>query len=151
MCKDEGRVNQEKDSSRMIDLRFSSRNSYIPKFEKATKWIIPIMSIFLQAITIFYALGYDIDIRKSAVIIVSLVFLVIGNYLPKFDYVKNYNLDTEKAKKINRFIGFETVVMGILSLTSTLLPPIATVIWLFLLIPYATISVIYGFKVVRKK
>ena len=121
------------------------------KFERATKWIIPIMSVILQIITLGYGLGWNIDIRRVVALIVGIIFLVIGNYLPKFDYLSNYNLDTEKAKKINRFIGFETVVMGILSLTSTLLHPIATVIWLFLLIPYATISVIYGFKVVRKK
>ena len=121
------------------------------KFERATKWIIPIMSVILQIITLGYGLGWNIDIRRVVALIVGIIFLVIGNYLPKFDYLNNYNVDTEKAKKINRFIGFETVVMGILSLTSMFFSPIATVIWLFLLIPYAAISVIYGFTAVRKK
>ena len=83
--------------------------------------------------------------------IVGIIFLIIGNYLPKFDYVKNYSLDTEKARKINRFIGFETVIMGILMLITIFLPPIATAIWLFLLIPNAVISVIYGIKIGRNK
>lgn len=121
------------------------------KFERATKWIIPIMSVILQIITLGYGLGWNIDIRRVVALIVGIIFLVIGNYLPKFDYLNNYNVDTEKAKKINRFIGFETVVMGILSLTSMFFSPIATVIWLFLLIPYAAISVVYGFREVRKK
>ena len=120
------------------------------KFEKATKWIIPIMTIYLQAITFLYSLGYDIDIRKSAVVIVSLVFLVIGNYLPKFDYVKNYNLDTEKARKINRFLGFESVVMGILGIITIFLPPVSSLIWIVLLIPYAIVGVVYGIKISRK-
>lgn len=121
------------------------------KFERATKWIIPILTIILQITTLGYGLGWNIDVRRTVALIVGIIFLVIGNYLPKFDYINNYNVDTEKAKKINRFIGLETVVMGILSFASIFMPPITTVIWLFLLIPYAAISVIYGFKAVQKK
>ncbi len=121
------------------------------KFERATKWIVPFMSVVLQTITLGYGLGWNIDIRKAAVIVVGIVFLIIGNYLPKFDYIKNYNVDTEKARKINRVIGYATVIMGVLSLISIFLPPIASVIWLFLLIPYAAICVIYGIKVGREK
>lgn len=121
------------------------------KFERVTKWIIPFMTFFLQIITLGYGLGWNLDIRKAAGLIVGIVFLVIGNYLPKFDYIKNYDVDTEKARKINRVIGYGTVMMGILSLISICLPPIATVIWLFLLIPYAVISAIYGIKVGREK
>lgn len=116
------------------------------KFEIATKWIIPVMTIILQISTLGYGIGLNIDIRKVATIIVGFIFLVIGNYLPKFDYIKNYDIDAEKAKKINRFIGYETVIMGILSLATFFLPPISTVIWLILLIPYAIISIIYAIR-----
>lgn len=121
------------------------------KLERATKWIIPCMTVVLQIITLGYSLGWNIDIRKAAALIVSIVFLVTGNYLPKFDYIKNYNIDTEKARRINRFIGFETVIMGLLGIVSIFLPPIATVIWLFSLIPYAVIAVLYGIIVGRGK
>ena len=121
------------------------------KFERATKWILPIMSILLQAVTLGYALGWNIDIRKTVAVIVGIIFLVIGNYLPKFDNIKNYNVDAEKARKINRFIGFETVIMGVLSIISVFLPPVTTLVWLFLLIPYAIISVIYGVIVGKSK
>ena len=120
------------------------------KLERATKWIIPIMTVILQIITLGYGLGWNIDIRKAVAWIVGAIFLIIGNYLPKLDYVKNYDLDTEKARKINRFIGFESVVMGILILITICLPPITTVVWLVLLIPYAIISIIYGIKVGRE-
>ncbi len=109
------------------------------------------MTVVLHIITLGYGLGWNVDIRKVAALIVGILFLITGNYLPKLDYVKNYNVDTEKARKINRFIGFETVIMGLLMLVSIFLPPIATVIWLFLLIPYAAVSVIYGIKVGRNK
>ena len=57
--------------------------------------------------------------------------------------------DTEKARKINRFIGTLSVIMGILMLTTIALPPIFTVIWLVLLIPYAVLSIAYGIKVTK--
>lgn len=119
------------------------------KFERATKWIIPVMTVILQVVTLGYALGWNLDIRKIAAFIVGGIFLVTGNYLPKLDYVKNYDVDTEKARRINRFIGFETVVMGILYLISIFLPPLATVVCLFLLVPYVIISVIVGIKIGR--
>lgn len=119
------------------------------KFERATKWIIPVMTVILQVVTLGYALGWSLDIRRIAAFIVGVIFLVIGNYLPKLDYIKNYDVNTEKARMINRFIGYETVVMGILYLISIFLPPLATVVCLFLLVPYVVISVIVGIKIGR--
>lgn len=121
------------------------------KFERATKWIIPIMTIILQGITFGYALGVNIDIRKCAMIICGAVFLVIGNYLPKFDYIKNKDVEKEKARKINRFIGFMSVIMGILAIISVFLPPIASLVWIFLLIPYAIVSIVYTTIKIREK
>lgn len=119
------------------------------KFERVTKWIIPIMTIILQGVTLGYALGWDLDIRKISTTIVGVMLIVIGNYLPKLDYIKNYDVSTQKARKINRFIGYETVVMGLLFLISIFLPPVYTVACLFLLIPYALLSVVVGIKIGR--
>lgn len=120
------------------------------KFEMITKWILPVLTTALYIVTIGFSLGWNIDITKTVALIIGVMFLVIGNYLPKFDYIKDYNVDTEKAKKINRFIGFETVFMGILSIITIFLPPISLLVWLFLLIPYAVVGVVYGIKVCRK-
>lgn len=120
------------------------------KFENTTKWIIPFLTVVLQVITLGYGLGWNLDIRRVVAVVVGIVFLVIGNYLPKFDYIKNYDVDTEKARKINRFIGYETVGMGILFLISALLPPIITIVCICLLIPYSIIGVVYGIIIGRK-
>ncbi|MBO5454848.1 MAG: DUF1648 domain-containing protein [Clostridia bacterium] len=120
------------------------------KFEKVTKWIIPCLTIILQTVTLCYAIGFDLDIRKVTSILVGIIMLVIGNYLPKFDYVKNYDVDTEKARKINRFIGFETVIMGVLFLISSLLPPIVSLCCIIMLIPFVIIAVVYTVKVIRE-
>lgn len=121
------------------------------KFESVIKWIIPVMSVLLQLVTFGVALGKNIDIRICVALIVGGIFIIIGNYLPKLDYVKNYDLDTDKARKINRFVGIGSVIMGALFIASVFLPPISTIVCIFALIPYAVICAIYGFKVAGKK
>ncbi len=120
------------------------------KFEAVTKWIMPVMCIILQAFTFAYALGININPRLVAALIVGTILLIIGNYMPKFDYIKNYNLNTQKARKINRFIGYETVIMGVLMLLTIVLPPITTLIWLILMIPYIIVSIVYSIIIARK-
>ena len=119
------------------------------KFERVIKWIIPIMVIILQIATLGYGLGWKVDVRRLAVFIVAVILLVIGNYLPKFEGAKIRNEDDEKARKIQRFIGFETVAVGILFLISLLFPPVVSLICLFLLIPYTIVGIIYGIKIGR--
>ena len=120
------------------------------KFSTVTKWIVPVLTVVLQTITLGYGLGWGMDIRRIVALLVGMIFLVIGNYLPKFDSIKNYDLSVQKARKINRFIGYETVVLGLLFFLSVFLPPISTVICLCLLIPYAILSIVYGIVVGRK-
>ncbi len=127
----------------------AQRHGEKKKFTLATKWLIPVMSVVLQTLTLGYGLGWNLDIRRIAMLIVGEIFLVIGNYLPKFNYIKNYDLDTEKARKINRFIGKMTVALGVLAIITIFLSPIFSVAWLFLLIPYVIIGVVYGIKVGR--
>lgn len=118
------------------------------KLEAITKSIIPILTFILQIMMLGYALGYNIDIRRIVAVLVGIILIVIGNYQPKLDYVKDYNkVSTEKARKINRFIGFATVIIGMMFIISVFLPPIMTVISLLLLIPYALVCLIYGIKV----
>ena len=120
------------------------------KFVTVTKWILPVLTVVLQIITLGYGLGWNLDIRKVVSFIVGVLFLLMGNYMPKFDYIKNYDVNTEKARKINRFIGYETIVMGLLFFVSIFLPPISSIICLLLLIPYVIVSVVYGIIKGRK-
>lgn len=121
------------------------------KFSRATKWIIPVMTLLLQALTLGYGLGWKADIRRVAMLISGGVLLVVGNYLPKFDYIRSKTeVETAKARKINRFIGFETVILGVLFWGSVLFPPEVSAACLFLLIPYALIASVYSTYVLRK-
>ena len=121
------------------------------KLEGITKWIIPSAALVLQIVTLGYGMGWQLDIRAVAALLVGVMLLVTGNYLPKLDYIKNYDMETAKARKVNRFWGYETVIMGILFIISIFLPPIFTAGCLILFIPYTLIGVFYGIYVAKKQ
>ncbi len=121
------------------------------KYLRITKWFIPVLTAVLYVATLGFSLGWKMDIRLVAGVLVGTLLVVSGSILPKFEQVRHGTVAPHKARKINRFIGFETVVMGLLFYLSLLFPPTATVVCVFLLIPYTIISVIYGIYVARKK
>ncbi|MBO5409106.1 MAG: DUF1648 domain-containing protein [Clostridia bacterium] len=131
-----------------VDLQSKTRGEQ-KKVEWVSKWILPVITVVLYFVTLGYGLSWKIDIRMTASLLVGGILLVTGNYLPKLDYVKHYQIDTAKARKINRFLGYETAIMGVLFLISIFLPPIAAIVCLLLLIPYTVIGVIYGICVVK--
>ena len=106
------------------------------KFEAAVQWIVPCMSVLLQIATLGFGLGWDIDIRRVAVLIVGIVFLVIGNFMPKLSYVDHMKMSGEEAKRVNRFMGFAMVLLGVLFLLSLLFPPEVSMALLVLMVPY---------------
>lgn len=120
------------------------------KFERVAIWIIPVMAVAVQGLILAYGLGKDMDIRKIVTSLVGVIFLVVGKCLLKTDYVRNANVSAEDARKINRFAGYGMMIMGMLGIVSVFFSPIASVIWLILLIPYTISTVIYGIIVGRK-
>lgn len=117
------------------------------KFETAIKLIIPIITFIIYTATISYTLDSGTDIRRITMFILGFTFVVIGNYLPKVGYVNKAGfkkLVGDKARKLNRIMGYEMVGLGILFFISILLPPFASVAVLILLFPYIVINCIYA-------
>jgi uncharacterized membrane protein len=92
-----------------------------------SKWLLPIFSILLTPITLFKAMGYDIRIERVIPVLVALLFLVIGNYLPKCKH--NYTVgikipwtlaSEENWNMTHRFAGWIWTVASILLLVSAL-------------------------------
>ena len=100
-------------------------------------WLIPILSIVLYSLTIFYSLGNTVDIRKSIMIILGIILIITGNYLPKtkgnnfMRINKNIIYDYDKAKKL---AGYLTLFTGVLLILSISFEPIvsAAIIVLFI-------------------
>ena len=52
-------------------------------FKHLIRWIIPFSFVSLYLATIYRGLNEEFDIRKIAAMVVALVFIIVGNYLPK--------------------------------------------------------------------
>ena len=47
------------------------------------KWIIPIITVVLYVVTIAFALENSLDIRRIVMILFGVLFIILGNYMPK--------------------------------------------------------------------
>ena len=86
-------------------------------------WITPFISLFLMPVTLFMALGKEIDISLICSLLVGIMFVVVGNYLPKCkpNLYMGIKLpwtyaSEENWHKTHRFGGKVWVVCGFLAL-----------------------------------
>ena len=86
-------------------------------------WIIPGLSIILINILYLVSLDYKLDVARIVMIFVSVLFIIIGNYLPKTK--QNYSLgvrnrwtleDENNWNITHRYAGYTYVLAGVLLL-----------------------------------
>ena len=98
-----------------------------PKMFAFVLWIIPVVSL-LGAATIYpYNLGYQMDITFIAELLIGIIFIVVGNYLPKAR--QNYTIgikipwtlaNEENWNRTHRMAGYLWVIGGILMVIAAL-------------------------------
>lgn len=93
------------------------------------KWSIPVVCVFLMPVTIFYALGRNVNVATIVPIFVGLVFIAIGNYLPKCrqNYTVGIKLpwtlaSEENWRRTHRFGGVTFIISGIVMFVSGIWP-----------------------------
>ncbi len=92
-------------------------------------WSLPVIGLIVYTATIFFGLGYDLPITTIVMLLVGVLFIVVGNYMPKAK--QNYTIgiklpwtldDTENWNKTHRLAGFLWVIGGIVFLIGAFLP-----------------------------
>ena len=118
-------------------------------------WLVPTLTLFLQAVVYATALGAAIRVEVYINILIGLLFTIIGNYLPKSK--QNYTIglklpwtlsSEENWNRTHRLAGKLWMVCGIvMSLTSFL-----GLFWLFMIIALVMVLVptIYSYVLYRK-
>ncbi|MFB0921203.1 MAG: SdpI family protein [Oscillospiraceae bacterium] len=89
-------------------------------------WAVPVSSLIFVPVTLFKGLGYDVPISMICSALVGLLFLIIGNYMPKSrqSYTVGirlpWTLDNEENwNKTHRFSGFVWVIGGLAVIVNT--------------------------------
>ena len=119
------------------------------------KWIAPLIAIFIVPTTFLVAIGIEIKITLIATIFISILFIIIGNYLPKCK--QNYTVgikvpwtlnSEENWNKTHRFSGFLFFFVGIILFVSAFLNYFK--ILLVLIIVVAILPILYSFILYKK-
>ena len=112
-------------------------------------WICPVVSVFMTISIYGYELGYDMNVEKIAMVMVSLLFVILGNYLPKCkpNYTVGiklpWTLDSEENwNRTHRLAGFVWVIGGLVMLVNAFLG----VEWLMLVVMLVLVFIPTGYS-----
>ncbi|MCM1171472.1 MAG: DUF1648 domain-containing protein [Clostridium sp.] len=103
----------------MISTTHKLKNKEKPRIAKIMEWFIPILTVLLYIIMVEFALGSGIYVGKCICLILGILFMVIGNYLPKMSYdaakgVMHPMPSNEKTfRKMVRIMGYSFIVIGL--------------------------------------
>ena len=125
-------------------------------------WIVPVVSLVTSGFTYMAALGSDIDIRLIVSIMMGILFIILGNYMPKLQ--QNYTVgiklpwtlnSVENWNRTHRFGGKLFIAGGVLTAVSGILSPLLgetswIVIVLTITIACALVPMGYSFWLFKK-
>lgn len=123
------------------------------KIKDLVQWTIPAVSLFASSITLISALGITVNVQLIAPIFMGLLFIIIGNYLPKTSqsYTVGIKLPWTLNSEINwnkthRLAGFLWVICGLAMIISAFLPtPIMYVCLIIDIVIMVFIPMIYSY------
>lgn len=118
-------------------------------------WICPLMSVLVGVITYAHALGAELKVNIIMPLVLGIVFIIIGNYLPKCK--QNYTVgikipwtlgDEENWNKTHRLAGILWVIGGIVICVTSFLGSL--VIFFSVVMIIAVVPMIYSYFYYRK-
>ncbi|MFQ8989100.1 MAG: hypothetical protein ACLR6T_10525, partial [Intestinibacter sp.] len=110
------------------------------------KWIIPIIGMVCYLTMLAYGAGIELEMRIIVCITLGIIFMIIGNYMPKTEINKlqMYYVRNDFWEKVKRPTGYFFVIMGLLFIISAFLNSIVSFILMIILIICAVLTTIYS-------
>ena len=112
----------------MATLSDPKHKNLSEKIFRMILWIVPLVSLILAVVCYGYELGYDTFDGSIAFAIMGILFIVIGNYLPKCrqNYTVGIKLpwtlhDEENWNHTHRMAGYLWILGGLLMLANIFL------------------------------
>lgn len=128
-----------------------------PVLKRISYWILPVISVLGSAATLGSALGYSFNMSTAATAFVGVLFIVIGNYLPKTkqSYTMGIKLpwtlnSAENWNRTHRLAGFLWIIGGALLLICSLLRLLSVWVLTGVLIVMAVVPMVYSYILYRK-
>lgn len=134
----------------IYNLLFSSFKQITISFLKEFMlWLIPFSAVIIQGLILTFALGGQIQVRLTVIWLVALIFLVIGNYLPKSIGLatKNHN---QSSKSVVRKLGYLMIGISLALLISLCFNPYTTIMVLGIFIVLILSILLPNFRCLRK-
>ena len=130
------------------------KNEQHKKIISLTLFIIPLISVYVSLIFYSILLGWDINIQLVTAILAGVLFMVMGNYMPKSKRNRTFGLkirwtlaNEDNWNASHRFAGKIWVAIGFVTLFTGFLPIVPFFIAFFGLIVVATvIPVVYSYR-----
>ena len=98
------------------------------------RWIIPVLSLILVPVMLYSALGVSFDMGRIVCGILGIMFIIIGNYLPKCrrNGVVGIKIpwtlsSDENWDKTHRFAGFVWIVCGAAAIVGGWTKPVVAI------------------------
>lgn len=111
-----------------VTLQDPKRKNMSEKLLKIILWLIPAISVSGIWVTYGYALGYETSSVTLAYVILGVVFVLVGNYLPKCrqNYTMGIKLpwtldDEENWNHTHRLAGYLWIASGIIMIVNSFL------------------------------
>ena len=121
----------------------------IPFLKEFMLWLVPIFAVVIQGLILTVALGGHVQVRLTVIWLVSLIFLVIGNYLPKSIGLATKN-HSESSNSVARKLSYLMVAMSLALLISLCFNPYTTIIILGIFIVLILSVLLPNFRSLRK-
>ncbi|MCM1145018.1 MAG: SdpI family protein [Blautia sp.] len=122
-------------------------------------WLLPVMSLLLCGLTYTIALGNEMNIGFLARAFVGLMFLIVGNYMPKCKQNHTIGIkitwtlrNEENWNKTHRFAGRIWVIGGLLLLVTLFVPTENfTAVFFVLIVMMVSTPIVYSYVYYRKQ
>ena len=123
-----------------------------PRLAAMSLWLVPLVSLACAAAVYAHNLGYRTDAAFTAALLVGVLLIIIGNYLPKArqNYTVGVKLpwtlaNEENWNRTHRLAGFLWVAGGILAVVAALAGVASVKRLLALFLVLALVPAVYSF------
>ena len=133
------------------------RQNMNPSLRSIALWTVPVISVLTSAFILSGALGYSSRIELVLPVLLGLLFIIIGNYLPKTkqSYTMGIRLpwtlaSEENWNRTHRLAGFLWVAGGILMILLTLLKLWNSLFLIVLITLMVLVPAVYSYRLYKK-